>query len=517
MRLPGLLLLAILLTGCAGRDQAPQRNTLIDSRDTYDPRSLDPLLATDVPTGRAVSYVFDGLTRYSPAGQLEPALATRWEVSPDGRSYVFHLRTGVRFHDGSPFTSRHVIRSFERVLAPGGTAARSWPLQPIAGAREYQAGRSRVIRGLLAPDDSTVRITLDTALAIFPKLLAMPVASIVPDPVPENIGDRPIGTGPWRLVEWRRDDYLLFARNDDYFDGAPEVDSLLARIIPEASTAVAEFESGRVDLLPVPEAEAARWERDEARRGQLHSAPGLRLWYVAINTTRGPLRDPRVRRALNHAVDVQTIIDRLVGGRGSRAAGVIPPVLDGADPRRSAYAFDPETARRLLAEAGYPDGIDVELWHSQDQTFSRVAQSIQGYLQQVNVRARLVQREGPAVREAARNGQVDLYVKDWFADYPDAENFLYPLLHSANHGIGGNVSFYTNPAYDLVVNRARVEQDERRRIDLYREADAIAFTDAPMIFLLFYDQLFAVQPWISGFEVPTIFTGQRWTRVRITR
>ncbi len=512
-----LFVLALIIAGCRPGHDAPARNTLIDSRDTYDPRSLDPLLATDVPTGRAVSYVFDGLTRFAPDGHLEPSLAKRWDVSPDGRTYVFHLRQGVRFHNGTPFVARNVVRSFERVLGPGGTAARSWPLLPISGARDYSSGRSRVIQGLLVVDDSTIRITLDTALAIFPKMLAMPVASIVPDPLPENLGERPVGTGPWRLVEWRRDDYLLFARNPDYFDGAPHVDSLLARIIPEASTAVAEFESGRVDLLPVPEAEAATWEESSRRGAQMYSAPGLRLWYVAINTTRGPLRDVRVRRAMNHAVDVQTIIDRIVGGRGTRAAGVIPPVLDGADPERPAYSYDPATARRLLAEAGYPDGIDVELWHSQDQTFSRVAQSIQGYLSDANIRARLVQREGPAVREAARNGQVDLYVKDWFADYPDAENFLYPLLHSVNHGVGGNVSFYTNRAYDLVVARSRVEQDEGRRIELYREADTIAHNDAPMIFLLFYDQLFAVQPWISGFEVPAIFNAQRWTNVRFTR
>lgn len=512
-----LLLLVLIISACRAGDTAPQRATLIDSRDTYDPRSLDPLQATDVPTGRAVSYVFDGLTRYAPDGSLVPGLAHRWEVSPDGRTYVFHLRQGVRFHDGTPFASRHVVRSFERVLAPGGTAARAWPLQPIAGARDFQAGRSRVIRGLMAVDDSTVRITLDTALAVFPKMLAMPVTSIVPDPAPADLGERPIGTGPWRLVEWRRDDYLLFARNPDYFDGPPQQDSLLARIIPEAGTAVAEFESGRVDLLQVPEGEAGRWERTDRRDAHLHTAPGLRLWYVAINTTRGPLQDVRVRRALNHAVDVQTIIERIAGGRGTRAAGVVPHALPGGDRNRAAYTYDPEIARRLLAEAGYPNGIDVELWHSQDQTFSRIAQSVQGYLAQANIRARLVQREGPAVREASRAGQVDLYVKDWFADYPDAENFLYPLLHSANHGPGGNVSFYTNRAYDLVVQQSRVEQEEERRVELYREADQIAFNDAPMIFLLFYDQLFAVQPWVEGFEVPTIFTGQRWTNVRIAR
>ena len=127
----------------------------------------------------------------------------------------------------------------------------------------------------------------------------------------------------------------------------------------------------------------------------------------------------------------------------------------------------------------------------------------------------LVQREAAASREAALNGEVDMIVKDWFADYPDAENFLYPLLHSANEGVGGNLSFFANPAFDSLVTRARREVDEGARHALYREADALAFDEAPMVFLWFYDDLYAVQPWIRGFEVPTIFNGQRWTRVRI--
>ncbi|MGH7717407.1 MAG: ABC transporter substrate-binding protein [Gemmatimonadaceae bacterium] len=518
LSLPVLALLA-LTASCrgGGGESSPERRTLIDSRDTEDPRSLDPALTTDVPTGRAVAYLFDGLTRFTPDGSLAPALAARWEVSEDGLRYVFHLRQGVRFHDGTPFRASQVVCSFHRVLESATRGGRPWPLYPISGARSYADGRARSVTGLTAVDDSTLHITLDTALAIFPKLMAMPVASVVPDSIPADFGQRPIGTGPWKLAEWRHDDYLLFARNDAYFDGPPEADSLMARIIPEPSTAVAEFESGNVDVLYVPEAETPQWEADAGKRALLTSAPALRLWYVAINTRRGPLADARVRRALNHAVDVRTILERLIGGRGRLAAGVIPPGLEGMDSTRSPYAFDQARARQLLAEAGYAGGIDVEIWHSTVPAFARVAQSIQAYLGQVNVRARIVQRDAPSVREASRNGQVDLIVKDWIADYPDAENFLYPLLHGSNHGVGGNVSFYSNPAFDRLVSSARVEQDSTRRAALYRQADSLSFEEAPMIYLLFYNDLLAVQPWVRGFRVPAIFTGQRWTDVTMTR
>jgi peptide/nickel transport system substrate-binding protein/oligopeptide transport system substrate-binding protein len=249
----------------------------------------------------------------------------------------------------------------------------------------------------------------------------------------------------------------------------------------------------------------------------LQTAPGLRMYYVAINTTRGPLADVRVRQAINHAVDVPTMLSQLVGGRGRLAAGVIPPTLDGADTTRRPYRYDPAEAKRLLAAAGYPNGFDVELWSSQTYPFPRIAETIQGYLRAVGIRARLVQREPASAREAARKGQVDMLVKDWFADYPDAENFLYPLLHSANRGVGGNVSFYSSAAFDKLVSDARREGNDARRVALYRQADAVAFADAPLLFLWFYNQLFAVQPWIKGFQVPTIFNGQRWVDVEIQR
>jgi peptide/nickel transport system substrate-binding protein/oligopeptide transport system substrate-binding protein len=362
-----------------------------------------------------------------------------------------------------------------------------------------------------------VVITLDTALAIFPKLLAMPVAFITPDSVSADFGQHPVGTGPWKFVEWKHDDYLLLARNADYWDGAPEADSLMARIIPEKSTAVAEFESGNVDLLYVPEAETERWQKTDEKKARLVSAPALRLWYVGINTTRGPLKDARVRRALNYAVDVNAILEHIFGGRGRLAAGVIPPSLDGADTTRAPYGYDPEKAKELLAAAGYAQGFEVELWHGTDETQARIAQSIQAYLGQVGVRVKIVQRDNNAAREAARKGETDMILKDWYADYPDAENFLYPLLHGVNRGVGGNVSFYENTAFDSIVSRARKTSADSTRFRLYQSADSIAFADAPMIFLFFYNELYAVQPWIEGFEVPVIFNGQRFLHVSIHR
>ena len=502
----GTLAFFALIGGC-GDAGTPTRRTLVDSRDNYDPRSLDPALSTDVPTGRAVAYVFDGLTRFTPDAGVLPGLAERWELAGNTPPiYQFHLRRGVTFHDGTPFVARHVIASWERALTPSTKGGRAEPLLPILGARDFADGKAKSIRGLRAPDDSTLIVALEQPLGIFPKLLAMPIASVVP----LNLRpDHPVGTGPWRFVEWKHDDYLLFARNESYWGGAPKADSLRARIIAEPSTAVAEFASGNVDVLLVPPGDTRRWD-GAANHAAMMSVPALQLVYIAINTTRGPLADVRVRRAINLAIDRKQIVERLISGRGRLAAGVIPPSLGGADTARAAYEFDVSTAKQLLADAGHATGIDVELWVGSNPTYGRIAESVQGYLAAAGIRTKIVQRESAAAREASRNGKADMLLKDWYADYPDAENFLYPLLHSANKGVGGNVSFFTNPDFDRLVMQARSEPEEDRRNVLYRQADSIAFNQAPMVFLYFYNELYAVQPWLSGFSPPVIFNGQRW-------
>jgi len=517
MRRLFLLVLPAILACGGGGESAPSRKTIIDSRDTYDPRSLDPALSTDVPTGRAVAYVFDGLTRFTPDAKVVPGLAKSWDVSADGITYTFHLRSGVKFHDGRPFTANNVVASFQRVLDPATKGGRGWPLYPIKGAEDYAASKAKTISGMAAPNDSTVVITLKEPFSIFPKLLAMPVTSIIPGSPSADFGQKPIGTGPWKFVEWRHDDYLRFAKNPDYFDGAPKTDSLMARIIPEMSTATAEFEAGNVDVLNVPDEAGKSWQADPGKKKLLSSAPALRFWYVAINTTRGPLSDVRVRQALNYAVDVNTMLSQVMAGRGSVANGVIPPTLGGAEPSRKGYPHDVNKAKQLLAAAGHPNGIDVELWSATTDQSPRVAQTIQANLAEAGIRAKIVQRDASSMREAARKGQTDLALKEWWADYPDAENFLYPLLHSKNKGVGGNVSFYSNPRFDALVDQAHHEQDESKRNSLYTQADQIEFNDAPMIYLFFYKDMYAVQPWIKGFTVPVVFNGQRWTDVTISK
>jgi len=274
--------------------------------ESNDPRSLDPALSTDVPTGEMVSLLFDGLTQFDPDGKLLPGLSDRWTADERAQRYVFHLRSGVTFHDGHPFVAADVKRSFLRVLNPATHGGRVWPLLPIAGAQDYADGRALGVRGIELLGDSAVVFTLTQPLAVFPKFLAMPVAAIVPSPLAPDFGQRPIGTGPWRFVAWEHDDYLQFARNPSYWGGAPRAESLTVRIVPEPLTRAAEFLAGRLSVAEIPFGETMKWEHEHA--DWLHRKAALRVVYVALNNRRGPLRDPNVRRAINHAVNIPQIL-----------------------------------------------------------------------------------------------------------------------------------------------------------------------------------------------------------------
>ena len=359
------------------------------------------------------------------------------------------------------------------------------------------------------PDDTTIVFTLTEPLNIFPKFLAMPVAGIVPTPTPANFAERPVGSGPWKLVSWTHDNALLLARNESYWGGAPKSDSIRIRIIPETSTQSAEFETGQLSVVEIPFGETARWEAQHGDR--LQRRPAIKDLYVAINTRRGPLGDLRVRQALNMAVDVETILGTVMAGRGVRAAGAIPPGIDGHDESRAPYRYDPAEARRLLAAAGYPNGFPLQLWRSQRAELARVAQAIQQNLAEVGITVEILQRDATSVRAAVRNGETDLYLGDWWADYPDPENFTWPLFHSSNHGPGGNYAFITDRTLDSLIVRLRTTIDEEEKRRLAREADARIFELAPWIFLWFPVDMWATQEGLDGWKIPLVFTGQRWT------
>lgn len=499
------------LLGCGG---SGSRNT-IQYYLSNEPRSLDPALSTDVPSGEMVAMLYDGLTQFDQDGHLVPGLAARWDVDAARTTYTFHLRTGIKFHDGSDLTAADVAGSWLRALDPKTGGGRAWPLLPIVGAKGYVAGTAREVVGIRIIDDSTLAVRIESPLSVFPKLIAMPVAAVAPIPLPSGFADHPVGTGPWRFAAWDHGSELRLARNPDYWGAAKaEMDSIRIRIIPEALTIAAEYEAGLLDVAEVPFSETARWE--QAHPTELQRRPAIRQLYIALNTTRGVLKDVRVRQALNYATDAATILRTVMGGRGVRTGGALPPGLAGYDSTLYPYPFDVARAKQLLAEAGYPDGIDLELYRTSRSEYARLAQSFQQSWAEAGIRVTILERDGPTARAASATGEADLFLTDWYADYPDAEGFLFPLFHSSNRGTGGNRAFLSDPELDRIIAAMRASTDTAEQAQLARVADARAHELAPWVFLWAPVDLWALTPELTGWRVPAIFNGQHWTGVRAT-
>lgn len=482
------------------------------------PNKLDPAMVVDATEGELCALLFQGLVKFSPAGELVGDAAAKWRVDHESRRFIFNLHPKMKFSDGRRITSRDVIASFERVLSPQSTSSRKWVLDRIRGATEFSAGTADRIAGLVAPDDSTVAIELEAPFRPFLSMLALPAAMITP--AEDRMGTAgeggnavPIGSGPWRLREWKRGDFIVVEPNPHNPRRSFYLDALRIRIIPEAFTRIAEFESGAIDVLEVPQVEVGRFLEHRRYRDNLVSRAELRVFYVGLNNRHPILRDVRVRRALNHAVDVDQLIEVLALGQAVRATGAVPPALPGYRPRR-AYRYDPTLAKKLLAEAGYPNGFEMEIWQRESPESARVLEAIQGFLRAVGVDARLVRREWSAFKEAVSSGKVDAFFLDWLADYPDAENFLYPLFHSDNLGGGGNRVFFSDPEVDAMIDKASRAGTAEGSHDLYARVDSTVYAQAPWIYLYFPTSHHAVSERLEGFQLPTLYLGADYTRVR---
>jgi peptide/nickel transport system substrate-binding protein/oligopeptide transport system substrate-binding protein len=515
-----LLSCVVLAAAVVGCGKAPNSdNTLTLALETS-PNQLDPALAIDVAEGQICSMVFQGLVRFSPQGVIVPDAAQSWELEDDGLRYVFHLNPTARFSDGSRVFSKHVVSSFERVLAPDTKSSRGWVLDRISGAREFADGTVTFVRGLSAEDDSTVAIELSEPFRPFLQMLAMPAACIVAPAAVAEPGTKSEGTpalaltgsGRWMLAQWERGDFLSLTPNPHYGGRKPHLDEVRFRIIPEAFTQIAEFESGTLDVLEIPQAELERFLDDSSVNDRIQSRPELRVLYLGLNNRRGPLSDARVRRALNMAVDVDQLIKSLTGGHGIRATGAIPPSLNGYR-ERHAYPYDLSAAKRLLAEAGYEDGFPLEIWQRDSPEGNRLVEAIQGYLAGAGIEVRIVKREWSAFKEAVSQGKVDAFFLDWWADYPDAENFLFPLFHSSNVGGGGNRSFFKNEEVDGLIALAQSGAGVGDVTGIYARVDSLVYDAAPWIYLYFPTTFVAVSDAIDGFVFPSLYLGQDFSSV----
>ncbi len=510
-----LLCAAVLLCSCAGSREPSAFRTYLES----EPAGFDPAFAVDVPSGRLCALLYDGLLCPGREGGVEGGLAERWDISPDGMLYTFYLRD-ARFSDGSQVTAGDVEYSLERLLSPEVASPRGWMLSAVVGAEEFKSGASDDLEGVSASGAKIVKIRLARPFPPFPSMLAMPSAGVVSSEWAASRGSggwrSPVCSGPWVLSEWKEAQRIVLKRNDHYRT-PPELERVIFRIIPERMTQVAEFEVGNLDHLQVPKAELRRWSADPHWGALMESSVELAVTYIGLNNQKPPLDRVGVRRALNCAVDKHAIVARLMKGAAVQAAGAIPPGLRGHDPSRAGYQYDRDLAAELLEEEGLAGGFDMEIWYRDGGGAEQVLEALQAYLKEVGVRVTLQAREWGTLKEAINRGVPDAYYLDWYADYPDAENFLYPLFFSGNWGGGGNRARFADPGVDSMLVEARAETDPESRYDLYRRIDEMVAGRAPWIYLWHPVRVELRQPWVEGPLMHPLFYGQRYLLLYKTR
>jgi peptide/nickel transport system substrate-binding protein len=453
-----------------------------------DPSTLDPHMHAENFTFAVVHNVFDHLVRRSvKSGQLahDPGLAISWtNVNPT--TWEFKLRPGVKFHNGEDFSAEAVKFSIERVLNPDQKARWRWAFADIE--------RVDVV------DPLTVRIATKVPFPTLVTNLAFCMPIVPPRYVREkgdvHVATNPVGTGPFKFVRWRKDDELVLEANEGYWRGAPKVKTLIFKPIPDESTRVAALMTGQVDVARGVPPSLVK-QIDDNPRTRVAKVPSALNIHVILDTLKdGPLRDRRVRQAINHGVDKDGIIRSILEGNGGAVGGPLTPVMFGFAPDVKPYPYDPERARRLLSEAGFAQGISLTL-NSPNGRYLKdkeVNEAIAGQLGKIGVRTQVVTHEWGAYVSKWPDGLVPMYMIGWAGTW-DADGILYPLLRS-----GQRFSRWSNPDFDAVIDKARRTLDPAERVKLYRQASQLAHDDAPWLFLFHGMDIYGVNRALVDWE-----------------
>lgn len=477
--LTGLFAFALAFTPAIAQSVDSLRIAIEATDDVIDP------LGQFTYYGNIINYqIFNRLLEGDLGGNPYPVLAESVEASEDGLVWTAKLRDGVLFHDGTVMDAEDVKATFD------------WVLNPDNGF--VSISRISVIDEVVIVDPLTVAFHLATPTAPFPDALTnVVIAPAAMAENPDGFKVNPVGTGPFKLKEMRRGDRVILEAFDDHFLGRPEVSELVFRLIPEASTRVAELETGGVDIiLPVPSNEIAR----------LSGTPGITVMNavasdfreLAINNTVPPLDNVLVRQAISYAVDREALVAIVWPGTATPAVGPITPNSWGWNPDAVGYNYDPEKARELLAEAGYPDGITLEYMISNREGEDREAVILQQQMAAAGITLDIVRLEWSGMVNRLLSTDYVLS-RIGVTQTPDPDSLMYIWYHSSSIG-AYNFLLYSNPVIDDLLDRARAASSIDERIELYHEAQDIVLRDAPTVFLYYENRVFGVSDRVQGFQ-----------------
>jgi len=442
------------------------------------PTNLDPRVGLDAYSERIDTLIFDDLLTRDEHLNVQPQLAERWEI-PDSKTYIFHLRHGVKFHDGRPLTSRDVKWTFDSLLT--------------GKIRSTKGATYRLVDHIEAPDDFTVVFDLKEPFVTLLWNLSDGAIGIVPYGSGSEISGHPIGSGPFRFVKAEQDKEVIIERNDDYWAEKPKLRRVRFAVVPDTNTRALELRKGSADIAlnALTGDLVLALEREPSLR--VTHAHGTVLSYLAFNTRDPVLKDARVRQAIAYAIDRQPIIHYLLRDFARPADSLLPPESWAYDPGLTHYDHDPERARQLLEQAGYPavNGVRFRLTMktSTEESTRLLAAVLQQQLREVGVALDIRTFESATFFADVTRGVYQMHSLRWAGGNEDPDMFEY-VFHSRKFTPNGaNRTFYSNPHLDALIDQARGELDQDRRKRLYAEIQQILVVDQPYVELWYQDNV----------------------------
>ena len=476
LKLVGLLSLGLLLAllGLSSPGLAGQAERVITVAQYADAVSLDPQDTNDNASYSIEKPMLEGLIGFNEKMEQIPQLAERWDASPDARVYTFYLRKGVKFHDGTPFNAAAVKANFDRIRNPENKL------------RRYTL--YRIISQIDVIDDSTVRFTLAEPFGAMIATFAHPAGGINSPAAVEkygkDYGKNPVGTGPYKFLEWVPNDHLTLVKNPDYWDKNTEakVDKIIVKPVPEDGTRIAMLQKGDAQFInPVPYSMAELVKND--KNLSLAESESVYTFWVAMNVQKKPFNDLRVRQAMNYAINKEAIIKAVLRGHGKPAESPLAPQVWGYTPVKT-YPYDPAKAKALLAEAGYANGFKTLLRGVAQTDPREVMVAIQGQLKQVGVDAEILSLPAAALSaerfKPLEENKNELEYAGWSPSTGDADWGIRPLLTKDNWPPSNyTIGFYTNPKLEELVKAALQTSDSAKRKAAYTEAQRVIMDDCP--------------------------------------
>lgn len=503
-------LIVFLNLGCGGTSSSgfTKENHVLIYPIPNDPTTIDPAAVEDGDTIDVLHLVFEGLVTWNTNTEPVPNLADHWDISEDGMTYTFHLKRGVKFHSGREMTANDVKYSWDRAARPEVLSPTAGDyMVDIVGFDEVKNKESESLAGVRVIDDYTLEVQIKSPKPYWIMYLEYPCYFVVDK---ESIGVRPmnnikeaVGTGPYKFSEYRSMQFVDLIRNDDYHGGAPKLSRIRRLIAPDPQTRRQLFEAGEVDWVQLERQDKRLIDANPKLKERLVVVDRPAIWYIGMNLNEFPaFRDKRVRQAFAMAIDKDRIIQDGLDGVNLKAEGIIPPGIPGYDPNFRGLQFNPERAKQLLAEAGYPDGRGfppLKLYFRVDRHDPKiVAQMVQqDLLKNLNIKVELNAMEWGALLKLRSDGKLPFFHLRWHADYPDPQNFLSFMLHSQ---AGQNNLGYANPEFDRLCDEADVMMDHDMRMEYYRRAEAIVVDDAIWIPIYFQRDLELLSPTVKNLE-----------------